>query len=84
MDYERCLDLLWVYRVGTKMLRLIKTLWNQSILACCVCGNYGRVFQAERDVMQGGPLLPKLFNVLVDAIVQEWLRKMFGYYNKPP
>lgn len=29
--------------------------------------------KAGRGVTQGGPLPPKIFNVMVDAIVREWL-----------
>ena len=41
---------------------------------CRASGNYGAPFKAGRGVTQGGPLLAKLFNVLVDAVVREWLR----------
>ncbi len=57
MDCKRCLNLLWAYGVGPKMLRLIKAFWNQSILACRACGNYGRTFSAKRGMMEGGTLL---------------------------
>ena len=30
--------------------------------------------QVGRGVTQGGPLLAKLFNIMVDTVVQEWLR----------
>ncbi len=60
------------------MLQLIKAFWNQSILACCARGNYGHIFLEERGMTQGGTLLPKLFNVLVDAVIHEWLWRIFG------
>ena len=47
-------------------------------MACRAEGNFGRPFKAGRGVTQGGPLSPKLFNILVDAIVREWLRQLFG------
>ena len=53
--------------------------WNQSVLACRACGNYGNTFKALRGVTQGGLVLPKIFNMLVDAVICEWLRRMFGY-----
>jgi hypothetical protein len=37
-------------------------------------GNYDTPFKAGRGVTQGGPLLAKLFNIMVDAVVREWLR----------
>ncbi len=60
------------------MLRLIKHFWDKVELACRAEGNLGRIFKALRGVTQGGPLSPKIFNVLVDAIVREWLRQLFG------
>jgi hypothetical protein len=41
---------------------------------CRALGNYGAPYKAGRGVTQGGPLLAKLFNVVVDAVVREWLQ----------
>ena len=32
----------------------------------------------SRGVTQGGPLSPRLFNVMVNAVVREWLRQVLG------
>jgi hypothetical protein len=37
-------------------------------------GNYGAPFKAGRGVTQGGPLSAKLFNIMVNVVVREWLR----------
>ncbi len=42
-------------------------------MVCRAAGNYGTAFKAGRGVTQGGPLSAKLFNILVDAIVWEWI-----------
>ena len=34
---------------------------------------YGTAFQGARGVMQGYPLFPTIFNVVVDAVVRNWL-----------
>ena len=36
-------------------------------------GYYGVAFKGDRGVMQGDPLSPTIFNVVVDAVVQHWL-----------
>ena len=36
-------------------------------------GYYGTAFKGERGVAQGDPLSPTLFNVVVDAVVWNWL-----------
>ncbi len=60
------------------MLCLIHQLWELSELICCVDVNYGWPFKAGQGVTQGGPLSPKLFNILVDEVLCEWLCQMFG------
>ena len=39
-------------------------------------GNYGHPFKAGHGVTQGGPLSVKLFIIIVDAVVCEWMRIM--------
>ncbi len=56
------------------MLRLIEAFWEHAVLTCRANGNYGRPFKAGRGVTQGGPLSPKLFSILINAVVREWLR----------
>ena len=36
-------------------------------------GKYGTPFKAGHGVTQGGPLSAKLFNIMVDAVVRDWL-----------
>jgi hypothetical protein len=45
-------------------------------MVCHAWGNYGGPFCAGRGVTQGGPLSAKLFNILVDAVVREWLHQL--------
>jgi hypothetical protein len=42
-------------------------------MVCRTAGNYGMAFKACRGVTQGGLLSAKLFNILVDAVVCEWV-----------
>jgi len=78
MDRERCLDILQAYGVGPKCLHLLRVFWETAVLVCRAVGRYGEPFQAERGVTQGGPLSPRMFNILVDAVVREWLRQVLG------
>ncbi len=56
------------------MLRLITSFWEQTVLTCQANGNHGQPFKVGQGVTQGGPLLTKLFNILIDAVVWECLR----------
>ena len=77
MDRDRCVEILKGYGVGPNILRLIVNFWDSAELVCRASGRYGAPFKAKRGVTQGGPLSPKLFNIMVDAIVREWLRVLF-------
>jgi len=76
MDRGRCLAILAFHGVGPQMLRLIRNFWEMATNVCRAKGNYGQPFKAGRGVTQGGPLSAKLFNIIVDAVVREWMRLM--------
>ncbi len=61
------------YGVGPRMIQLIRNYWHDAIMVCRVAGNYSTAFKAGRGVTQGGPLSAKLFNILVDTVVREWI-----------
>jgi hypothetical protein len=73
MDRERCLLILEGHGVGPNMRRLIRQFWDEATNVCRALGNYGTPFKGGRGVTQGGPLSAKLFNIMVDAVVREWL-----------
>ncbi|KAL3769483.1 hypothetical protein ACHAWU_008892 [Discostella pseudostelligera] len=58
--------------------RCLENLAGYAKLACQAGGYYGSVFSAGRGVTQGGPFSPCIFNVVVDAVVREWLRQTLG------
>jgi hypothetical protein len=78
MDRGRCLEILAGYGVGPKLIRLLSHFWAEAKLACRTGRYYGSVFSAGRGVTQGGPFSPRIFNVVVDAVVREWLRQSLG------
>eukprot|EP00957_Ditylum_brightwellii_P056350 4271702-Ditylum_brightwellii.AAC.1 len=78
MDRKRCEDILVAYGVRPNTMRLIRYFWDHAEWVCRASGQYGVPFRAERGVTQGGPLSPKLFNFVVDAVVREWLRQVVG------
>ncbi len=82
MDCGRCLGILALHRVGPKMLRLICNFWDLATNVCQVNGNYGRPFKTGCGVTQGGALLAKLFKIVVNVVVREWMRLMHVTINK--
>ena len=48
-------------------------------MVCRAGGYYDKEpFKAGRGVTQGGPLSPRVFNIMVNAIICEWLRVEVG------
>jgi hypothetical protein len=45
-------------------------------MVCRAAGNYGTAFKAGRGVTQSGPLSARLFNIMVDTVVWEWIRQL--------
>jgi hypothetical protein len=56
------------------MRRLIRHFQDVATNVCRALGNYGAPYKAGRGVTQGGLLLAKLFNIMVDAVVREWMQ----------
>ena len=73
MDRERCLLILKGHGAGPNMHRLI-CFWDKATNVCRASGNYGTPFKAGHGVTQRSPLSAKLFNIMVDAVVPEWMR----------
>ena len=74
MDWERCILILEGYGVRPNMIWLIHNFWHNAMLVCRASRNYGTPFQTGHSVTQGKPLSAKLFNILVDPFVREWMR----------
>jgi hypothetical protein len=58
------------------MLHPIRNFGDSGMNVCWEKGNYGSPFKASHGVTQGQPLLAKLFNIVVNVVVWEWMRLM--------
>ena len=73
LDRSRCLAILEGYGFGAKARNLLNTYWYRLTMVAQAWGYYGKSFRWERGVMQGDPLSPTIFNVVVDAVVRHWV-----------
>ena len=73
LDRSRCLEILEGYGVGLKARILLQTYWHSLTMVAQAGGYYGTLFRGERGVTQGDPLSPKIFTVVVDAVVRHWV-----------
>ena len=76
LEQERSLDFIAVYGVGLRSVRLIWTYWYLLTMMAKAGRYFGRLFAGYRGVTQGDPLFPKIFNVVVDAVIFYWLMVM--------
>ena len=76
LDRSTCLDILEGYDVGTLACRLLWTYWRQLAMVVRAGRYCGAYFNGDRGVMQGDPLSPTIFNVVVDAVVRNWVTLM--------
>ena len=69
----RFLDILAFYGVGPRALRLLWRCWDRLLMVARASGYFGVPFQVQRGIIQGGPLSPNIFNVVVDAVLRHWI-----------
>ena len=65
LEWDRCLEILAAYRVVPSSLWIIRTYWGRITMVARARGYYGHPFKGYRGVIQGDPLSPTIFNVLV-------------------
>ena len=73
LDRSRVLEILERYEVGPQARRILRTYWGKSTMLARAGGYYGTGFKGARGVTQGDPLLPTIFNVVMDAVVCHWV-----------
>ena len=78
MDREHCLQVLEDRGVGPRIRLLIEQFWALALLVCKTGGYFGTPFKALCGVTQGDPLSPRIFNLMVDAVIWEWLHQVLG------
>ena len=73
LDRSRCLGILEGYGVVPGARRLLQNYWRRLTMVVRAGGYYEKAFKGARGVMQGNPLPPTIFNVVVDAVVRHWI-----------
>ena len=73
LDRSRCLEIMEGYSVDPKSRRLLTNYWRRLTMVARAGGYYETAFGGERGVMQGDPMSPTIFNVVVDVVIRHWL-----------
>ena len=69
---SRCLEILVIYGVGPRSIRLLRRCWERIQMVAQAGGYYGEPFQGEIGVTKGDPMSPIIFNMVVYAVVRHW------------
>ena len=78
LDRGRCMEILRGYGIGQNTVRLISHHWDSLIFVPKVRRFLGTSFVMERVSMQGYPLYPIIFNIVVDTVVRVVLEVVCG------
>ena len=68
-----CLDILVAHQVGTRALQLLQRYWDSLLMVARYWGYFVTPFKGYYGVTQGDPLSPIIFNVVVDAVLIQWV-----------
>ena len=61
------------YGIDPQVLRLIQRYWYHLLMVAREVEYYGSPFKGQRGVTQGDPLYPTISNMVVDAVLQNWV-----------
>ena len=78
LDKGRCMEILRGYGLSPNLQRLLQRYCYKQAVVPKDGSLFGQPFRMERGVTQGIPLSPKIFNILVDAVVRAVLMELCG------
>ena len=78
LDMGQYMEILWEYGMGPNMACLLLYYWDNQQIVPKAGMFLGKSFGTGRGVMQGNPVYPIIFNILVDATVREILLEVCG------
>ena len=76
--HKPCMKILVGYGMGPQVERLLHTYWGQITMVAQVGCYYGTHFKVYMGVIQGNPLYPTIFNMVVDTVIRHWVALVEG------
>ena len=73
LDCTHTLSFLKAYGLGPNIHSLIESVWEWELLVPKSIDCFGNSFHAHWGIQQGDVLSPVIFNIVVDAVIREWL-----------
>ena len=72
LDCTCKLSLLKAYGLGPNTCSLIESVWEWELLVPKSIDCFGNSFCAHQGIQQGDVISPVTFNIVVDAVINEW------------
>ena len=72
VDRDQVMRVLEIYKVGPRIRRYIKGIWDEQKFILRQAGFYSEEIDVERGVTQGDIDSPIIFNILVDAVMRKF------------
>ena len=69
--------------VGLCVRQLLAVYWDRAVVMARASGYYGYPFKCYRGVTQWGPISPRIFSAIFDAIIQHWSGLLEENYAGP-
>ena len=79
IDHGRLLTTLEGYGAGPHICRILEVFWNQKEVITHQNGYHNQHYKGTQGSNQDGLILPTLFNLIVNNVVQNWLVMMVEY-----
>ena len=70
---DRCLGIIMAYRVIPRTIQILWKYQGRLTMVTKARGYFGIPFKVYHSVIQGDPLPPTIFNVVVDAVIRYWV-----------
>ena len=72
------MDILVGYGVGPRMEMIIIYYWDQLYMVARARHYYSTPFKGHQGSTQGYPIPPTIFNMVVDAVINQWVTLVTG------
>ena len=76
LDRDKTLQILQDYGVGPRIAAALKNFWSKHRMVPKQTGYYGEPFMGSRGTIQGDISSPTIFNIVADAVIREWHRRI--------